>query len=283
MAKVESGLEQLLEQARREPRQTRILFRSPIAAHGAAAVEPMRGWLADKDLGAFSVRVLEEIARTGDRSAVAALQDGRSSPSATVRRDIDDALGRLGVRPVAFGGPGSPGRSVPRSDAPPGSRAWLLRMVPVGRDRVEDARAANVITIGWGKADGLVDPGLSRERFRDEVIRAYYQRATDLRAAGTSNGQLWRFIREMSAGDLVVVPRGDALHLARVAGDVSYDQRPEAEHWAFSRPVEWLTRSSGVSRNLLPDEVLHTLRWQGTCLEISAHRRAIMEAVPETR
>ncbi len=178
---------------------------------------------------------------------------------------------------------GPTGRSGPRSDAPPGSRVWLLSMVPVGTDRLDDARAANVITIGWGKADGLVDPGLSRERFRDDVIRAYYQEATDLRAAGTSNGQLWRFIREMSAGDLVVVPRGDALHFARVRGDVSHDPPRDAEHWAFSRPVEWLTRSDGVPRNVLPDEVFHTLRWQGTCLEITAHRRAVMDAVPETR
>ncbi len=282
MAKVGSELDELLEQARQEPKHTRIRFRGPIAAHGPDAVEPMGGWLADKDLGAFAVRVLEEVARSGERTAVAALQEGRSSPSASVRQDIVDALDRLGIRPAAFSGTRSTSASVPRSDAPPGSRVWLLRMVPVGEDRLDDARAANVITIGWGKADGLVDPGLSRERFRDEVIRAYYQEATDLRAAGTSNGQLWRFIREMSAGDLVVVPRGDALHFARVIGDVSHDQRPQAEHWAFSRPVEWLTRSDGVPRNLLPDEVLHTLRWQGTCLEITAHRRAITEAVPET-
>lgn len=283
MAEGGSELGELLEQARREPKQTRISFRSGIAAHGAAAVEPVRGWLADKDLGAFAVRVLEAIARSGESSAVAALQEGRLSPSATVRQDIDDALGRLGVRPAAFSSPGPTGRSVARSDGPPGSRVWLLRMVPVGTDRLDAARTANVITIGWGKADGLVDPGLSRERFRDEVIRAYYQEAADLRAAGTSNGQLWRFIREMSAGDLVVVPRGDALHFARVVGEVSHDPRPEAEHWAFSRPVEWLTPADGVPRNLLPAEVLHTLRWQGTCLEISAHRRAIMDAVPEAR
>jgi len=60
-----------------------------------------------------------------------------------------------------------------RSEEPSGSRVWLLRMVPVGEDRVGEARAAGVITIGWGKADGLTDPGLSRDRFRDEVVRAY--------------------------------------------------------------------------------------------------------------
>ncbi len=77
MAKVGSELGELLEEARREPKQTRIRFRGPIAAHGPDAVEPIGGWLADKELGAFAVRVLEEIARSGERSAVDALQAGR--------------------------------------------------------------------------------------------------------------------------------------------------------------------------------------------------------------
>ncbi len=170
-----------------------------------------------------------------------------------------------------------------RSEEPPGSRIWLLRMVPVGEDRVGDARAAGVITIGWGKADGLTDPGLSRDRFRDEVIRAYYSGASNLLAAGSATGQLWRFIREMSVGELVVVPRGDQVHFARITSDVSHDADGTSEHWALSRHVDWLTGPYGLPRAALPGEVLHTLRWQGTCLEISAHRRAIMDAVPETR
>ncbi len=41
------------------------------------------------------------------------------------------------------------------------------------------ARVAGVITIGWGEADGLTDPGLTRDRFRDEVVRPYYSDARD--------------------------------------------------------------------------------------------------------
>jgi len=170
MANDRTGLDDVLEEARREPKQTWIRFRSPIAAHGEDAVEPIRAWLTDPELGAFAVRVLEEVARAGSRTAVTALQWGRSGASDTTLRDIDEALDRLGVRRGMSKGIASTAE-LHRSEEPSGSRVWLLRMVPVGEDRVGEARAAGVITIGWGKADGLTDPGLSRDRFRDEVVR----------------------------------------------------------------------------------------------------------------
>ncbi len=52
------ALDALLGRARDEPKQTRIRFRGPIAAHGAEAVKAISGWLAEKDLGAFAVHVL---------------------------------------------------------------------------------------------------------------------------------------------------------------------------------------------------------------------------------
>ncbi len=57
------ALDGLLEQARDEPKQTRIGFRGQVAAFETEAVEPMRVGLADPALGAFAVRVLETIAR----------------------------------------------------------------------------------------------------------------------------------------------------------------------------------------------------------------------------
>jgi len=42
------------------------------------------------------------------------------------------------------------------------------------------------------------------------------------------------------------------VHVERIAGDVSYDPDQSAVHWAFGRPVEWLTGPAGVSRHSLP-------------------------------
>jgi len=120
----------------------------------------------------------EEVALASERNAAAALQAGRAAPGPTVRRDIDDALGRLGVPLTAFA-PGESRSAGAAKWAAPGDRVWLLRMIPVRHDRLDEARVAGVITIGWGEADGLTDPGLTRDRFRDEVVRPYYSDARD--------------------------------------------------------------------------------------------------------
>jgi hypothetical protein len=96
-AKTES-LEDLLDKARRADATGRIGLRDPIAAFGLEAVAAMRPWVDDPKLGAFAVRIIERtatgLARTG---AVAALAEARAGASGIIRKDIDDALARLGV------------------------------------------------------------------------------------------------------------------------------------------------------------------------------------------
>ncbi len=126
------------------------------------------------------------------------------------------------------------------------TRAWLLSMKPHGDDRVPGALRTGTIMIGWGKADGLKDATLSRTSFRDEVMRAYHADDRDRRSSGRATGQLWRFLRGMSPGDIVLVPDGPRIHVARITGDPTHDSAPVAEHHAHKRPVEWLTGPTGV-------------------------------------
>jgi len=163
------------------------------------------------------------------------------------------------------------------------ARAWLLRMKPHGDDRVPDALRTGRIMIGWGKAEGLTDAMLSRTSFRDEVIRAYHSGDRDQRASGRATGQLSRFLRGMTPGDIVLVPDGPQVHVARVTGGTTHDSLPEEEHHAYTRPVEWLTGSTGVARGSLPANLRSTLRYQDTCIDVTRHLATIHEAIPETR
>jgi hypothetical protein len=72
--------------------------------------------------------------------------------------------------------------------------------------------------LGQGRT-GLLEESLSRDGFR-KVVHAseYYRDDPNRQRSGGAAGQLWRFIREMREGDLVAVPRGDALHVANVVG-----------------------------------------------------------------
>jgi predicted Mrr-cat superfamily restriction endonuclease len=84
------------------------------------------------------------------------------------------------------------------------ARAWLLRMRPLEVDLVPKALRTAEVSVGWGKAEGLTDPSLTRGQFRDLFVMAYHRDAADLRRAGGAAGQLWRFIRVMEVGDLIL-------------------------------------------------------------------------------
>ena len=47
--------------------------------------------------------------------------------------------------------------------------AFVLRITPGGQDHVAEALQANELIIGWSCAAGLVDPGLSWDRFRQTI------------------------------------------------------------------------------------------------------------------
>ena len=94
-------LEQLLDTARSAGREHRIEYRNAIAEHGARAVQAMRQWLHDPELGGFAVRVLEKVAeRPADRAAAIQVLTSidHQAASPTVARDASDALARLGHR-----------------------------------------------------------------------------------------------------------------------------------------------------------------------------------------
>lgn len=119
-------------------------------------------------------------------------------------------------------------------------RAYVLRMNPGNQDWVPVALQTGQISIGWGLASELMDPSLDRWQFRDVIKRHYLPDAVGYQRAGSVAGMLWLF-REMTPGDLVVVPSGDqSFHVAEVVGDLIFLQDKVAEHTAFRRDVRWL-------------------------------------------
>jgi predicted Mrr-cat superfamily restriction endonuclease len=128
-------------------------------------------------------------------------------------------------------------------------RAFVLRMAPRGADWVPEALAADEISIGWGEAAGLMEPALDYWKFRDVVKRDYYPDAATYQQAGSVAGMLWLFIREMQAGDLVVVPHeGKEFYVSSVAGMARYLPDEVSEHTAFRRQVTWLNDKRPIPR-----------------------------------
>jgi len=144
-------------------------------------------------------------------------------------------------------------------------QAFVLRIAPSGIDKVPEALDSNQIIIGWAKAEGLLDPSLTWEQFREIIRRAYYADENTLRRTGSAAGHMWRFIREMNKGDLVVVPYGPQFYIAEVEGSAIYGPNEVADDTAYRRPVQWLNGKKPVSRNIAKSALISRMKTQGTC------------------
>ena len=127
-------------------------------------------------------------------------------------------------------------------------RAFVLRISPGGVDGVPEALATSEISIGWARADRLTDLTLDYWQFREVLKEAYYADEPGYRDAGGVAGQLWRFIRDMAEGDLVVVPHGGEFFVTKVAGPLTYRPEKAEEHSAFRRRVEWMNGAQPIPR-----------------------------------
>src|ERR1700730_7165297 len=73
----------------------------------------------------------------------------------------------------------------------------------------------NVVAIGWPKVGDLGKLQQTREAFRDAVAAGYPEKKRG--SVPVNAGQLFRFVHEMSVGDLVAYPskRDHQIHIGR--------------------------------------------------------------------
>ncbi len=96
----------------------------------------------------------------------------------------------------------------------------------------------NVVAIGWEMMGDL-----SRFKTREDFKKRYEEVYPDVKpgAIPVSAGQLFRFVREMKVGDVVIFPlkRTAEIWLGRVTGDYTYDA---SESYPNLHRVEWLKK-----------------------------------------
>lgn len=127
-----------------------------------------------------------------------------------------------------------------------------------------ESLGANQIIIGWAEASGLLASSLTWEEFREILRKTYYSAEPTLRKAGAASGHMWRFIRTMKPGDLVVVPYGADFFVAEVTGPATYDSSKVAEDSAYRRSVRWLNDKKPIPRHLARSAFLSRMKTQGT-------------------
>src|SRR5258706_1883227 len=149
-------------------------------------------------------------------------------------------------------------------------RAYVLRMAPNGIEWIQPALSSNQISIGWGAASELMDRRLDYWRFREVLKQAYYGDQVGNQKAGSAAGMLWRFLREMSLGNYVVVPTGgQQFYVASVSGEAIYLPDMAAIHTAFRRPVEWLNDKQPIARRHARAQLQSRMKIRQTCGDAS--------------
>lgn len=155
--------------------------------------------------------------------------------------------------------------------------AFVLRIAPSGIDKVPEALRENQIIIGWAYAEGLLNPKLRWEQFREILKKAYYSEEPTLRKAGAAAGNMWRFIWDMKPDDLVVVPYGREFYVARIIGPATYGSAKADDDTSYRRSVEWLNKKMPISRQIARSALISRMKTQGT----SADATDLLEEIQE--
>ncbi|MFZ2526307.1 MAG: AAA family ATPase [Rhodococcus sp. (in: high G+C Gram-positive bacteria)] len=137
----------------------------------------------------------------------------------------------------------------------------------IHNDRIDiDPLADNAVRVGWDEMPDLRTLDATRDAFRKAVADAY---PDEHKSHAASAGTLYRFVHEMSDGDIVVSPnRADrTLRIGRICGP--YEYRPETpyQHW---RPVQWLIPR--ISRDELSEAAQNELSSATTLFRIQTAR-----------
>jgi hypothetical protein len=141
-------------------------------------------------------------------------------------------------------------------------RAYAFRMKVSSVDRVDEALASDQLIIGWSQAEGLLDPSLEPDDFVRIVHETHHSDETTRRKAGQAAPQLWRFIREFEAGDLVLAVREDECYLARILpDDALYVSDKQNDDSSYRRNVEWLNEKRPIARKSLSEGLQGSLRY----------------------
>ena len=156
-------------------------------------------------------------------------------------------------------------------------QAFVLR-VSLSEFGVKQALECNQIAIGWSKAYGLLDLELSWDKFRQIISDKYYPTERDMRKAGQAAGHMWRFIRDMNKGDLVVVPDSPDFYVAEVSGSATYDKNNIEVDAAYRRPVKWINDVNPIPRRLAKAALVAKMNTYST----SAYATELLPEIKET-
>jgi hypothetical protein len=122
--------------------------------------------------------------------------------------------------------------------------------------------------------------GLPTDAFKNVLDHDY----SDLRVEGRlgkDTNHLWRFIRKMEIGDIVVVPHSQDIYFVRVSSAPFYAPGKVGDDTAIRREVVPLMNGSPFARTALPEGLQNFLKFRMTSRDLSPVRDIVLKLISE--
>lgn len=147
------------------------------------------------------------------------------------------------------------------------SKAWLVRPIPHGTNRIEEFKSNNIVAIGWPLIGDLT--GKSRSDIKT-ILQGQPYNYLSLKL-GNAYATVDILVNQMSIGDLVLVPNKDDIYFGKIESDYVYDVSKDSNDEAYphQRKIKWL--NGPISRTQLPDALRSSLKVQRTTADLSKH------------
>jgi predicted Mrr-cat superfamily restriction endonuclease len=143
-------------------------------------------------------------------------------------------------------------------------QAFILRIAPSNVDKVPEALESDQVIIGWSATPGLLDTSQSWQKFRQQIHINHYAGEKTLHRAGAAAGHMWRFVRDMQIGDLVVVPYGSKFYVAEIIGGAVYLPERSGDDTSYRRAVRWLNGKKPIPRSYAKAALISRMKIYGT-------------------
>ncbi|SFM15866.1 hypothetical protein [Salibacterium qingdaonense] len=130
---------------------------------------------------------------------------------------------------------------------------FMVRSKPHGIERMDTFLEKNLIAVGWTSTGDLTHAG--KEEIRSSLLSLGYED----QSLRTNLGLLNSFVNTMEVGDLVLIRKGETVHIGKV-GEYSWREEFTDLFMAHTRSVTWITKVPFEQLNAKVQSLLKNIR-----------------------
>lgn len=160
--------------------------------------------------------------------------------------------------------------------------AWMVRPKPNGENIIEEFIDQGFIAVGCPYLGRLKNKSSRDIQRLIEERPAYKKKYNTTRKMAMAVSPLNRFVNDMQLGDYVILPDGEDIYLARIAGDYEYFKELDNDDYGYphQRRVDFQVH---LKRYHLDDDLRNSLRTTMSLANFTEHVDSIEGLIEERR